>query len=168
VGLTLALALVGCVGRDALPSLVNTYRQGEQVGLTLPRYPDGKPHDLASDRGSVVLLDVWATWCEPCKDALPTYEQLAKQYGARGLKIYAINMDEDPRQIDGFLKQTHVTLPILLEQQGLAEHSLGVKMMPTTFLLDRQGRLRHRHEGFAEDFLQQYQNEIEELLAEPK
>ena len=162
-----AVAASGCVTHEALPSPVNSYRQGEEVSLKLPQYPSGPPHDLAEDKGHVVLLDVWATWCEPCKDALPIYQDLAKHYESRGLRVYAINMDEDPRQIDGFLKETKVTLPILLEQNGLAEKSLGVKLMPTTFLIDKKGRLRHRHEGFAEEFLQKYQNEIEELLAEP-
>lgn len=167
VGALFALGLCGCVKRDALPSLVNNFRQGDQVNLVLPQYPDGTPHDLSKDRGHVVLLDVWATWCEPCKDALPIYQDLAAHYADKGLRVYAVNMDEDPRQIGPFLQETKVTLPILLEQDGLVEKSLGVKLMPTTFLLDRQGRLRHRHEGFAEEFLQKYQNEIEQLLAEP-
>jgi thiol-disulfide isomerase/thioredoxin len=162
-----ALGPSGCVKRDALPSLVNNFRQGDQVNLVLPQYPNGTPHDLVKDRGSVVLLDIWATWCEPCRDALPIYQDLAKHYEAKGLRVYAINMDEDPRQIGPFLQEVKVSLPILLEQDGLVEKSLGVKLMPTTFLLDKQGRLRHRHEGFAEEFLQKYQNEIEALLAEP-
>jgi thiol-disulfide isomerase/thioredoxin len=115
----------------------------------------------------VVLLDVWATWCEPCRDALPLYEQLAKEYGKRGLKVYAMNVDEDPRAIPEFLKEVKVELPILVDTNAaVAEKTLGVRMMPTTFFLDRKGVVRFVHEGFAEEFLQKYQNELEQLLAE--
>lgn len=168
VGAVVALGLAGCVKREAgAAPPVNTFRQGEQVSLVLPSWPDSKPHDLAGDRGSVVLLDIWATWCEPCRDALPTYDALQKQFGAKGLRVYAVNMDEDPRAIEPFLKEVKVNLPVLLEQEGRVEKSLGVKLMPTTFLLDRQGRLRHRHEGFSDEVSKQYQGEIEQLLAEP-
>jgi thiol-disulfide isomerase/thioredoxin len=166
LGAVLALGLSGCVKRaEPIPPLVSAFREGEQVSLVLPKWPEGT-HDLARDRGSVVLLDIWATWCDPCRDALPIYEQLQKQYGAQGLRVYAINMDEDPRQIDKFVRDLNVQLPILRENDGVVEKSLGVRLMPTTFLLDRQGRLRHRHEGFNEAFLQKYQTEIEALLAE--
>jgi len=166
-GAVAVLATAGCVKRSASVAPVNAFQRGEQVGLVLPQWPDGAAHDLAKDRGNVVLLDIWATWCEPCRDALPTYEKLQQAYGARGLRVYAINMDEDPRQIAPFLQQVKVSLPILLEQDGRVEQSLGVRLMPTTFLLDRQGRLRHRHEGFSEELVTKYQGEIEELLAEP-
>jgi thiol-disulfide isomerase/thioredoxin len=166
VALGVTVGLSGCVKRDpSIPAVVNAFRQGEQVDLVLPKWPEGS-HDLAQDRGNVVLLDVWATWCEPCRDALPVYEQLQRQYGDKGLRVYAINMDEDPRQIEPFVRDTKVQLPILREQDGRVENSLGVRLMPTSFILDRQGRLRHRHEGFNEAMVQKYQQEIEALLSE--
>jgi thiol-disulfide isomerase/thioredoxin len=178
------LGLAGCAQNHELPPLV----AGDRAALMAPtatergdtrnplsgpltfqvkRYPDGAAYDVASDRGSVVLLDVWATWCEPCRDALPLYEQLAKEYGKRGLKVYAINVDEDSRAIAPFLQETKVGLPILVDANAaVSEKTLGVKLMPTTFILDRKGVVRFSHEGFAEEFLQQYQTEIEQLLAE--
>ena len=169
------LSLVGCAQNSAMPSLVPEQRGTSQGALgeskplvfQVKRYPGGEPYSVASDRGSVVLLDVWATWCEPCKDALPLYEQLAKEYGSRGLKVYALNVDEDTRGIEPFLAETKVSLPVLLDANAVvAEKTLQVKMMPTSYLLDRQGVVRFIHEGFAEEFLQKYQNEIEQLLAE--
>jgi len=183
------LALAGCTTQhSSLPPLVPGDRAAPMAPTTSPddlgqfrgalrepltfevkRYPDGAPYAVASDRGSVVLLDVWATWCEPCRDALPIYEQLAKEYGSRGLKVYALNVDEDARTIPPFLTETKVSLPILLDANAqVAEKTLGVKMMPTTFILDRQGVVRFIHEGFAETFLQQYQTEIEQLLGEKR
>lgn len=175
--LTSSLALAGCA-TNAMPSLTSPTAsasqhmeaQGEAAPLQfqVKRYPDNAPYDVASDRGSVVLLDVWATWCEPCRDALPVYEQLVREYGNRGLKVYALNVDEDPRAIPAFVNETKVSLPILVDENAkVAEQALKVRMMPTTFLLDRRGVVRFVHEGFAEEFLQKYQSEIEQLLSEP-
>ncbi|MBJ6765399.1 TlpA family protein disulfide reductase [Myxococcaceae bacterium JPH2] len=170
-----ALMLGGCAAAPSMPPLTDRTQeagQGSQGGAPLSfrvtRYPGGEPYDFASERGNVVLLDVWATWCEPCRDALPTYEALAREYGPKGLKVYALNVDEDPRAIAPFLQETKVTLPILQDANAqVAERTLKVRVMPTSFLIDRRGVVRHVREGFAEDFLQLYQTEIEELLAEP-
>ncbi|CAM3126446.1 redoxin domain-containing protein [Corallococcus sp. ZKHCc1 1396] len=138
------------------------------LDFQVKRYPDNSPYDLKSDRGQVVLLDVWATWCEPCKDALPMYGQLQREYGKRGFKAYALNVDEDVRAIPPFLEESKVEVPILLDANALvSERLLKVRLMPTTFLIDRRGVVRHVHEGFAEEFLQMFQTEIEALLAEP-
>ncbi|RYZ34979.1 MAG: redoxin domain-containing protein [Myxococcaceae bacterium] len=143
-------------------------RSNQPLDFQVKRYPDNSPYDLKRDRGQVVLLDVWATWCEPCKDALPMYAALQKEYGSRGFKAYALNVDEDVRAIPPFLEEAKVEVPILLDANALvSERLLKVRLMPTTFLIDRKGVVRHVHEGFAEEFLQQFQTEIEALLAEP-
>ncbi len=133
--------------------------------LRLPLFPQGAVHDLAEDRGKVVLLDVWATWCKPCLISLPLYERMEKRYGARGFKVYAINIDEQTEQIPLFLTETKLGLPILLDKGGaVAEGELKVQTMPTALILDRRGLVRYRHEGYvAEGPLQ---GEIEGLLAE--
>lgn len=171
------LALSGCARN--MPSLTapalaasssedGTASESKPLQFTVKRYPGGEPHAIDSDRGSVVLLDVWATWCEPCRDALPIYQDLAKHYAPRGLKVYALNVDEDSRALSPFLQETKVTLPILVDANAeVAEKVLRVRVMPTTLLVDRKGVVRYVHEGFAEEFLAKYQSEIEELLAEP-
>ena len=162
-------AATGCIKREELPPLTGPLPgEARLLSLALPQYGRGAMHDLASDRGSVVLLDVWATWCEPCRDALPLYEQLVKEYGARGLRAYAVNVDVDQREIPRFVQETKLTLPILLDQNAaIAEERLKVKMMPTTFLLDRHGVIRFVHEGFDEGQLATWLSELETLLAEP-
>lgn len=140
----------------------------QPLSFQVKHYPDNRPYDVKSDRGQVVLLDVWATWCEPCKDALPLYAQLQREYGKRGFKAYALNVDEDVRAIPAFLEEAKVEVPILLDANALvSERLLKVRLMPTTFLIDRRGVVRHVHEGFAEEFLQKFQTEIEALLSEP-
>jgi len=165
--LALGVAGSGCVRRPPLPNLTGDERAGHSLEITLPEYGSGKPYTLSADRGQVVLLDVWATWCEPCRDALPLYQDLQREYGAKGLKVETINIDEDPQQIAAFVKETKVSLPILLDPGGnFSQDTLKVTRMPTTFLVDRKGQVRYVHEGFAEEFLSKYQHEIEQLLAE--
>jgi thiol-disulfide isomerase/thioredoxin len=163
-------ALSGCLQREVLPPVAGPIQAvaAEPLALSVPRYPGGEPFELASERGHVVLLDVWATWCEPCVEALPMYAALQKQYADRGLKVYALNVDDDESELPGFLSRHGVTLPVLRDPGVVvSERLLKVRMMPTSFLVDRAGVVRHVHEGFAEEFLPRYQQEIEQLLAEP-
>jgi thiol-disulfide isomerase/thioredoxin len=135
--------------------------------LKLPLYPSGAMHDLAEDRGNVVLLDVWATWCEPCKLALPLYQELQDKYESQGLRVYAIDIDEDPRQIPAFVKELNLKVPILLDTGAkVAEDQLHVQVMPTTVLLDRAGVIRFRHDGFNPLATSRYESEVKTLLAE--
>jgi thiol-disulfide isomerase/thioredoxin len=164
------LALSGCLQREVLPKVTGPVQPvaAAPLSLAVPRYPGGEPFELAGERGNVVLLDVWATWCEPCMEALPVYAALQKQYAARGLKVYALNVDDDESELPGFLSRHGVTLPVLRDPGvALSEKLLKVRVMPTSFLVDRAGVVRHVHEGFAEEFLPRYQQEIEQLLAEP-
>jgi thiol-disulfide isomerase/thioredoxin len=164
-----ALCFAACIKATPPPPItgpVETSRPGLH-SIALKRLGDGKEWTLESDRGSVVLLDIWATWCEPCRDSLPMYQDLQKQYGAQGLKVYGINVDADPKVVPPFLKEVKVELPVLLDPAAnVVEAALQVKVMPTAFLIDRKGTLRQVHEGFAEEFLQKYITEIEALLAE--
>jgi len=162
-----ALAGASCVVHEALPPVSGMAMSDKPLVLKLPMMGSAQVFDLASQRGKVVLLDVWATWCEPCKEALPTYQALAQQYGARGLQVYALNVDADTKQIGSFLQSVKVTLPVLVDKDAaVAEKLLHVSVMPTTFIIDKRGVVRHVHEGFAEEFLMKYQTEIEALLAE--
>src|SRR5262245_56536753 len=94
----LALSAAACVAREQPPPLTGPAGAHPAMALgtldfTLNAYPDKAPFKLSSERGKVVLLDVWATWCDPCRDSLPLYADLLKEYGPRGFKVYAINVD---------------------------------------------------------------------------
>ena len=174
--LLVMLAAGGCVRLPAPPLLADDdarrglVAKGEAVALdfTLTRHPSGTPYRLADDRGSVVLLDVWATWCDPCRESLPFYEDVAKQFAPRGLKVYAISVDADAAVIAPFVQELKLTLPVLHDPEAtMAERTLKVKQMPTSFLIDRRGVVRRVHEGLSEDYFQQTLTDVELLLAEP-
>lgn len=166
---TLCVALVALVVSACSGARAVAPKPEEPLPLEveLKRYPGGEPYLLSSDRGSVVLVDVWATWCEPCRESLPLYTGLARKYAARGLKVYALSVDDDPELIGPFLQETRVELPVLLDPEGhVATTRLGLRMVPTSLLIDRRGVVRHVHEGFDDGLVARYTAEIEALLAE--
>lgn len=140
------------------------------LDLTLPAYPSKEPFALASERGHVVLLDVWATWCDPCRESLPLYQGLAGKYADKGLRIFAVNVDGEaavPAEIPKFITETKLSLPILLDSDAkLSESLLKVKVMPTALLVDRKGRVRHVHEGFEKKDFEGVVAQLESLLGE--
>lgn len=166
--LPLAACNIAPRGPQLVTPLVRSDVNTEALQLSLPRFPSGESWTLRADRGHVVLLDVWATWCDPCRDALPLYQDIAKQFEPRGLKVYAINIDAEQKLIGPFMQNAKVDLPVLLDPEAkVSEATLKVKLMPTTFLIDKRGVLRHVHEGFDEGQLAGWLEEIEVLLAEP-
>lgn len=139
---------------------------GKTVELNLARHRSPEPFTLSSQKGKVLLVDVWATWCEPCLQLLPLYEQLQKQYGDKGFQVFAINVDEDLSQVDRYVDERGMTLPVLLNRDNEVEWVLGVDELPTSFLIDRRGVIRQIHRGAGGNPLPSYQKEIEALLAE--
>jgi cytochrome c biogenesis protein CcmG/thiol:disulfide interchange protein DsbE len=103
---------------------------------------DGAALDLAALRGRVVLVDFWASWCEPCRRELPELEALHKQYNAAGLTVIGVNIDEERAVVDAFLRdQVPVSFPIVHDpKQALADRWAPPKM-PTLYLVDRDGNI---------------------------
>jgi thiol-disulfide isomerase/thioredoxin len=135
--------------------------------LVLRGFPDEAVHSLSADLGHVLVLDAWATWCSPCIRSLPQLQALQKAFAGRGVRTYAVSVDEDRSQIAPFLAAAGVDLSVLLDPGGDAlEQTLGLRVMPTTWVLDRTGRVRGVHEGF-EGNVDAVRGEVEKLLAEP-
>lgn len=117
--------------------------------------------------GQVVLLDFWASWCNPCKASFPEMEKLHKSFAQRGLTILAVSVDEKQENMQRFVKSTNVSFPIVRDAQQKLVAAADVKAMPTSFLIDRAGRIRFVHTGFHGDqTVKEYRQEIEQLLNE--
>jgi len=146
-------------------------RPSPQVGRTLELAAadlQGRPVDVAALQGKVRLVDFWATWCEPCRDALPALDRLARELGPRGLLVYAVSFDEDAAQIAPFLAQVPVSFPVLHDRGGdLLAGRFGVSRLPTTLVVDRRGVIRFVHEGWTPERAREEQRQVEQLLAEP-
>jgi DsbE subfamily thiol:disulfide oxidoreductase len=127
---------------------------------------DGASVDLASYHGKVVLVDFWASWCPPCKTSFPALDALYRQYASQGLAVLAVNLDERRRDAEGFLSAHPYQLTLLFDPKGASPVAFGVKGMPSSFLIDKSGRIRFTHMGYSGNVDQSYRREIIELLAE--
>jgi thiol-disulfide isomerase/thioredoxin len=135
--------------------------------VTLPRFPDWTQVSLEAERGNVVVLDFWATWCEPCKAALPEWEALAAAYRDRGVRLYAVSVDGDPNKVSQFIQEVGLEVPVLLDRDAaVAEGTLRLQVIPTVLIVDKQGAIRSTHQGYAPADVKGYAKEIDPLLAE--
>ncbi len=140
---------------------------GERIELVAPLVGGGDV-DVAADRGRVRIVDFWATWCEPCKDELPSLDALTRELGPSGLSVYAVSFDEDAAQIPPFLRAVPVSFPVLWDKGGERWSSRYlIERLPTTLVVDRAGVIRFVNEGFDEGAKTQTRKQVEALLAEP-
>jgi thiol-disulfide isomerase/thioredoxin len=107
----------------------------------------GKTWELADFKGRAVLINLWATWCEPCRAEMPTLERVANLYGPERLLVLAVNFREPPSRVIRFVQETRLTLPVLLDVNGRAVAQWGVKIFPTTLLVDSRGQPQQRVRG---------------------
>ncbi|GAC1437522.1 MAG: hypothetical protein NVS1B11_34070 [Terriglobales bacterium] len=104
---------------------------------------DGKDVHLSDFRGKAVLLNFWATWCEPCKIETPWFVQLQNQYGPAGLQVIGVDMDEDSNSQDiaKFAKTMGMNYPVVLGKESVTESYGGVDYLPASFYIDRDGKV---------------------------
>ncbi|THD63446.1 TlpA disulfide reductase family protein [Phenylobacterium sp.] len=114
-------------------------RESATPSLKLPTQ-DGAIWSLASTRGRPLLLNFWASWCEPCRREMPSLERLAAQHQAQGLQVMAINFRETDGAVHRFLEAVPFGLPVLRDRDGGAAKAFGVRVFPSTVLVDRHGR----------------------------
>jgi peroxiredoxin len=104
--------------------------------------PDGRAVTLADARGRVVLLNFWATWCAPCREEMPAMDRLFRRFRGEGLTVLAISVDGDgARAVAPFVSQQRLSYPIGLDPTMTVATRYGVRALPSSFLLDRTGRL---------------------------
>jgi peroxiredoxin len=109
---------------------------------------DGRTVRLADLRGKAVLLNFWATWCPPCKVEIPWFIDLQKQYGAQGLQIVGVSMDDaGPDKVSKFAQQMGINYPVLMGNDKMADLYGGVQALPTTFYIGRDGKFVSRVYG---------------------
>jgi thiol-disulfide isomerase/thioredoxin len=127
---------------------------------------DGEPHALKDYRGQVVMVNFWATWCPPCRREMPSMEALYRKFHPDGFSVLAINEWEDPELVFPYMGQLSVfpTFPILFDREGEVSVAYQVKGLPTTFLLDRQGRIVFRAVGGRDFNHPEMEQIIRELL----
>jgi thiol-disulfide isomerase/thioredoxin len=108
---------------------------------------EGRRHDLAAYRGKVVLVNFWATWCEPCREEMPSIERLRASLEGRPFAVLAVNLAEPEARIRKFLDSVPLRFAVLLDRDGQATRAWQAKLLPATYIVGPDGALRYRHIG---------------------
>lgn len=153
VAITLATVWTAFAGApkvgEAFPDLAKASLEG-----TLP--------DLA---GKIVVVDFWASWCGPCKKALPTFIDLHKEYGSKGVVFVAISLDEEKSDMDAYLRKNPIPFTVVRDPKGRLAEQVGVQGIPASFILTPAGKIHAMHEGFEGDKARaKYATELDQLL----
>jgi len=118
-----------------------------EVGQPAPEFvlerPDGTVTHLADYRGSVVLLNFWATWCAPCRAEMPEIEQIYQRNRERGFEVFAINLQESPTEVQTFMADLGLSFPALLDRDGGTSRAYRARALPSSFLIDRKGTVQY-------------------------
>jgi thiol-disulfide isomerase/thioredoxin len=130
----------------------------------LPR-ADGSTLALSELRGQVVLVDFWASWCGPCRKSLPHLDTLQSRYAEQGLRVVAINLDEVRAEAERFLSAVPLDIEIVFDAIGDSATVFGLKAMPSSYLIGRDGRVRARRLGFRAADSVDFEQAIEQALA---
>jgi len=161
--------LAGCEQHPASPppAKENVIAPGE-IGSRLPDFvvKDLQGHEISSAelRGKVVLIDFWATWCQPCKKEMPGYQKLVDTYGSRGFAVVGFKFDTmmDTENPVLFARKIGVHYPLAVADDELKQKFGGIEGLPTTLLYDRQGILRKKVIGF--EYTSVIESELKPLL----
>ncbi len=125
----------------------------------------GQTLALSRYRGKVVLLDFWATWCDPCKDEIPHFIDMQDRYGPHGLQVIGISMDDDETLARDFYRQFKMNYPVAMGNADLAGQYGGILGLPITFIIDPEGRIVSRHIGATDASV--FETEVRILLGAP-
>jgi peroxiredoxin len=147
----LAMALVAAQAATAAnpPKSLTPWTGGATPALALKDVA-GTVHDLARYRGKVVLINFWATWCEPCREEMPSIQRLRDRLSEKAFAVLAVNVDEPDARVRRYLEETRLDLPVLLDPNKTVTRAWGVRVMPTTFVVGPDGRIRYRLLGEAD------------------
>ncbi len=124
---------------------------------------DGKILKLSDYRGKIVILDFWATWCPPCRKGIPDLIDIKKRYGSKGVEIIGISVDTDTKdEVIPFMKEKGINYPVVYGNQNVYMQYGGIRAIPTTFVIDKEGKIVASYEGLVPKVT--YENHIKRIL----
>ncbi|MCU7844622.1 MAG: TlpA family protein disulfide reductase [Candidatus Thiodiazotropha sp. (ex Monitilora ramsayi)] len=126
----------------------------------------GENIKLSELRGQVVMINFWASWCGPCRQEMPILDQLYQRYEPMGFTLLGVNVEEDSAAANKVLREIPVTFPVLYDSKNQVSETYQVRAMPSTFLIDRDGKVRYLHKGYKPGYEEEYQKQVRELIRE--
>jgi peroxiredoxin len=155
-----AALLLWCAAANAqLPS----WSGGPTPALRLPDL-DGKEHRLEAYRGKVVLINFWATWCEPCKDEMPSIERLRVSLQGRPFAVLAVNLAEPDSRVQRFVQEARLGFPVLMDRDTATAKAWKARLLPATYIVGPDGRIRYSYLGELDWSREPVRKQIAELL----
>jgi len=132
--LTAGLVITGCTaGSEPTATVGNVAPDFQLQNL------DGQPITLSGLKGNPVLINFWATWCGPCVSEMPHLQKIHNEWSDRGLVVLAINIGDSAAEVEQFLHDHNLSLPVLLDTKEVVAQKYGIRPIPTTFFLDKDG-----------------------------
>jgi peroxiredoxin len=160
--------LLRCAAATVVLGLSAAAQAAPAVGSLAPdftlRTVGGPNVRLGEQRGQVVLVNFWATWCGPCREEMPQLNRLYDKYRGAGLVMLGVNVDEDPAKAAEVAQKLGVHFPVLLDSNKQVSSRYELSAMPSTVLIDRDGKVRYLHKGFREGYAQLYDQQIRDLI----
>lgn len=136
---------------------------GDEPDFTLARL-DGPPLRLQEQRGQVVLVNFWATWCGPCRQEMPHLNRLHERLAPAGLVLLGLNIDDDRSKAATLARSLGLRFPVLFDPERRVARAWDIASMPTTVLIGRDGRVRHVHRGYRDGLETTYDAQARSLL----
>ena len=143
----LVFVLAGC-GRDPVAAPAPLLAEGKPFPAISLSLPDGRAVSTQSFRGKVVVLNVWASWCPPCRREMPGLEQLSRMLDPARFAVIGMSTDEDARLAEEFLQQNGITFSNFFDRNGRIARQLGLEVYPETFVIGPDGMLMQRLAGY--------------------
>jgi peroxiredoxin len=119
---------------------------------------------LKEQRGRVVMVNFWATWCGPCRQEMPQLNRLYEKYKGSGFVLLGVNVDDDTSKAAEVASKLGVTFPVLLDTDKAVSKMYDLSTMPSTVIIDRDGKVRYVHRGYLAGYEENYEKQIRELL----
>lgn len=157
--------LVSCVSALSM-STASAAKVGDLAPNFTLKSAVGANLRLSEFRGEVVMINFWATWCPPCRQEMPELEKLYSRYRGVGFKLLGVNIDGQSTKATNMVKRLKVNYPILFDSDKNVSELYDVDAMPTTVMVDRDGRVRHIYRGYLPGHEDKYQVKIRGLLKE--
>jgi peroxiredoxin len=148
-----------------LPAVAALQASAPAPDFTL-RSMDGPNLRLAEQRGRVVMVNFWATWCGPCRQEMPHLNKLYDKYRDSGFVLLGVNIDDNARAATDLATKLGLRFPVLLDTDKSVSRLYDLGSMPATVLIDRDGKVRHLHRGYREGYEITYEQQVRALLKE--
>ncbi|MEM7279644.1 MAG: TlpA disulfide reductase family protein [Pseudomonadota bacterium] len=146
---------------------------GASSGLDGAKAPDfslttftGNTMSLAEQKGDVVMINFWATWCGPCRQEMPILDELFTRYERAGFQLLGVNIDDEPARAKAMIAELGVSFPVLFDSDKKVSELYDVQAMPVSVMVDREGVVRYVHYGYKPGYEDKYLDQIRELIRE--